>query len=133
MVVVTTDLVPVHVLAAVSIVVKLKPAGAAGNTSFKLLLNVATVGLSLVNVIVNLLVPPDGIIVGLKLLAIVVGLLTTKLACAGAGLTPTLVTSAPAGMLFTYVPATGAVTLTIIVHVPGVPRVVAAGITPLML
>jgi hypothetical protein len=89
---------------------------------------VAAAALLLVKVMVSKVLPPDTMEFGENTLAMLGGLIASKLSVVGLGLLPLVVCNAPAGMVLTKVPPTVALTVTIIVQVPGVPSTVAAGI-----
>ena len=92
-----------------------------GSESTSAALNVAAVALLLVNVIVNTLVPPGAIVVGLNAFATVGAVVTVKVAVAAVALLPLFVCKAPAAMVFGAAPGVLLVTFAVIVHVPGVP------------
>jgi hypothetical protein len=88
---------------------------------------VAGAALLLVKVMVSKVLPPETIEFGENTLAILGGLIASKLSVVGLGLLPLVVCNAPAGMVLTKVPPTVALTVMLTVQVPGVPSAVAAG------
>ena|SRR5208282_6633575 len=91
----------------------------AGNVSVSTALNVAAVALLLPNVSVSVDVPPLVIVLGLKPFPIVGAVAVTfSEAVAGVPLLPSLLCSAPAGIVLTAVPGVFDVTPTVIVQPP---------------
>jgi hypothetical protein len=105
--------------------------GRDGKLSINAAAKLAGAALLLVKVMVSKVLPPDTIELGENTLAMLGGLMASKVSVVALGLLPLLVCKLPTGMVLTKLPPALALTSTLMTQVPGVPRAGAAGMSAL--